>query len=161
MPNFYKLINGVPERAPNTIHINGVTIGNPTDAEYRSQGYMTMSTTPPSPPEGQHVSRKVYSIADGNIVVTYQYENDPPRNLELSKRRLMNHLKDKRLPDGSTAWSVIRKYMEDNDLWDDWLMSTTLMEQDPLMRSAKVAITEAGILSPEEYESILTGSEAV
>jgi len=94
---------------------------------------------------------------------TYRIENDVaykdyfPMNLysrSISKRKLMNVLKSKNL------WEPIKSFMESAGVWDDFLMATTLDEDDQLLKNAIDLLDSQGIVTKEELNRIISMSIA-
>ena len=127
------------------------TVSNPDDQEYINRGYLTLNIDPPNPPDGMHVVTKTLKESNGTIIAEYTYENDPPRNLNLSKRKLMVNLRNKH------KWDQVKAWIEQSEIKDDWETATTLDELDPKMQQAIQAMPQLG-LTNEEIEDILVSS---
>lgn len=141
------------EYAPDALATpTGLEIAPPM-SHYVAAGWLPVKLSPPSPPEGQQVAAREYVETDGHIDYAYTYEDIPPRNLSLSKRKLMNALK------AAGKWEAVRSWMEANEAWDDWTMATTLDERDPMMQQAIAALPALGV-SPDEIDAILLASGA-
>ena len=155
---FVKLVNGELEFAEHICEINGEKVIFPTADQYKIIGFKPLIDVNNLPPkDGFTVHFMGYEEKEDSVNAIYDYVKNPPRNLELSKRILMNHLKDIKLENNTTMWDVVKQWMIDNDKWDDWLMATTLMEQDPMMQEAIAVLPSLG-LTPEQIETILTNS---
>lgn len=88
-------------------------------------------------------------MSSGVIINTWIEVRDPIQVRSISKRKLMNALKAVNL------WIPIKGYMEQNDLWDDFAMATTLDSDDPLLVQAISALVGNGILTEEQAASII------
>ena len=108
----------------------------------------------PEPQSGYHLEPRYAPPADGKIVCSYVEVADPPRNLSISKRKLMNALK------GLGIWTQVKAFLETNDYWDDFDMATTLDEQEEMMQRAINALKTAFSLSEETIENIIVNSIA-
>lgn len=110
---------------------------------------------PPEPVDGKHQEERYRFDAEQELIFKrYILVDDPPRNLSLSKRKLMNNFKELGI------WENVRAFMVNQGYWDDWEASTTLDEQEEMMQDAIVALKTAFSLSDEVVEQILTSSEA-
>jgi len=103
-------------------------------------------------PEGDYAV--VYDPEDAGR--TYTETNIPVEqplgNRELSKRKLMNKLKEVEL------WDQVKTFLVANDFWDDWETSTTLEENDPFMKSAVAVLRNLLGLSEVQIEEIIAAS---
>lgn len=75
-----------------------------------------------------------------------------PGHRELSKRKLMNNLKEMNL------WNQTKAFMESNGYWDDWDAATTLDEDEELMQTAIVALKSALGVTSEQIEELIAAS---
>lgn len=73
---------------------------------------------------------------------------------DISKRKLMNNLK------AANLWTLVKGFMEQNDIWDDFAMATTLDSNDPLLLGAVTQLVAAGITDKETLEGIINSSVA-
>ena len=107
----------------------------------------------PEVPEGYHAEER-YAIVDNVIVKSYIVVEDPPviLNRSISKRKLMNNLKELNL------WTQVKAFMEQYGYLEDWETSTTLDEQDILMQGAIQAVQQMAGLTDEEINNLLENS---
>lgn len=104
--------------------------------------------------EGYHLEQR-FRKGDSVIYRRFIVVQDDPRNLSLSKRKLMLSLK------GLGIWEQVKQFMQTtNDYWDNWEASTTLDEQEEMMQAAIAALKTAFSLSEEDVENIITSSIA-
>ena len=121
-----------------------------------SMGYLPVEEDDgeiPEQTEKKHLEER-YRLEETRIVRYYVLVDDPPRNLSLSKRKLMNNLKSRGI------WTQVKAFMEQNGYWDDWDASTTLDEQEEMMQAAVAALKSAFQMSDESVEEIIAGSAA-
>lgn len=108
--------------------------------------------TPSEPEPGYHLEER-YAQSEGKILRHFITVQDPPRNLSLSKRKLMLNLK------ALGIWEQVKQFMQTtNDYWDNWEASTTLDEQEEMMQAAVQALKTAFQMSDEQVEEIITNS---
>ena len=107
---------------------------------------------PPVAEPGYHTEER-YRQGDSVIYRRYIVVQDEPRNLSLSKRKLMLNLK------ALGIWEQVKQFMQTtNDYWDNWEASTTLDEQEEMMQAAVQALKTAFQMSDEQVEEIITNS---
>ena len=73
---------------------------------------------------------------------------------DISKRKLMNNLK------AANLWTLVKGFMEQNDIWEDFALATTLDSNDPLLLGAKTQLVAAGITDRETLDGIIAASVA-
>lgn len=73
---------------------------------------------------------------------------------DISKRKLMNNLK------AANLWTLVKGFMEQNDIWEDFALATTLDSNDPLLLGAVTQLVAAGITDRETLEGIINSSVA-
>lgn len=73
---------------------------------------------------------------------------------DISKRKLMNNLKEANL------WTLVKGFMEQHDIWEDFALATTLDSNDPLLLGAVTQLVAAGITDRETLEGIINSSVA-
>lgn len=73
---------------------------------------------------------------------------------DISKRKLMNNLKEANL------WTLVKGFMEQNDIWEDFALATTLDSNDPLLLAAKTQLVAAGITDAATLDGIINNSVA-
>lgn len=73
---------------------------------------------------------------------------------DISKRKLMNNLK------AANLWTLVKGFMEQNDIWEDFALATTLDSNDPLLLGAKTQLVAAGITDKETLDGIIAASVA-
>lgn len=104
--------------------------------------------------DGYHTEER-YRLGDSVIYRRFIVVKDDPRNLSLSKRKLM--LSFKKLG----IWEQVKQFMQTtNDYWDNWEASTTLDEQEEMMQAAIAALKTAFQLTDEQIENIIVNSIA-
>lgn len=109
-------------------------------------------------PEGDYT--EAYDPPSANrtyIEVAGQFVPTTPTiqtSTQISKRKLMNNLKQFNL------WEPVKTYMEQTGVWDDFLMSTTLEKNDPLITEAVSALVGMGVLTTEQADEIIAASIA-
>ena len=128
------------------------------DAEEQPDGFLPLVyNDPPSefPGYGYQWS-PFYREADGERIEQFYVKEEsinPPRSL--SKRNLMNALKSRNL------WTAVKGYMQStDDLWEQWEASTTLDEDEDLVKDAVTALKASLSLTDEQIEAIMAESEA-
>jgi len=111
---------------------------------------------PPEPVSGKHQEERYRFDSEQELIFKrYVLVDDPPRNLSLSKRKLMVNFKELGI------WEQVKQFMQTTkDYWDNWDAATTLDEQEEMMQDAIAALKTAFSLSDEVVEQILTSSEA-
>ena len=137
---------------PNHIEYQGRTIINPSPSTLTDAGFLPLAENQPENPSTQIVVNVTFEERNGMIFAVYEYKDKPPRNLELSKRKLMNNLKTAKI------WDTIKESLVQSGKWDDFLMATTLEEQDPMMQNAIAGVASLGV-SQEDIEKILVNSQ--
>lgn len=123
---------------------------NPTPETLLANGYLEMADNLPDIPPGKMVTGVNYEEREGKIYNVYTFGQ---RNLSLSKRKLMNELKDKQL------WAQAKAYMEQSNKWDDFVMATTLDERDPMLQAAFQDFLDQKRIIPQQLEEIIVNSE--
>ena len=104
---------------------------------------------------GYHLESRYKLDKENNRILRYFIKvEDTPRNLSLSKRKLMLNLK------AINLWDQVRTFLEENNVIDDFYLATTLDEQDPLMQNAINVLKVQLNVSDEEIEQILENSIA-
>ena len=73
---------------------------------------------------------------------------------DISKRKLMNNLK------AANLWTLVKGFMEQHDIWEDFALATTLDSNDPLLLGAVTQLVAAGITDKETLEGIINSSIA-
>ncbi len=73
---------------------------------------------------------------------------------DISKRKLMNNLKAENL------WTLVKGFMEQHDIWEDFALATTLDSNDPLLEGAVTQLVAAGITDKETLDRIINSSIA-
>lgn len=73
---------------------------------------------------------------------------------DISKRKLMNNLK------AANLWTLVKGFMEQHDIWEDFALATTLDSNDPLLLGAVTQLVAAGITDKETLEGIINSSVA-
>ena len=73
---------------------------------------------------------------------------------DISKRKLMNNLKEANL------WTLVKGFMEQHDIWEDFALATTLDSNDPMLLGAVTQLVAAGITDKETLEGIINSSVA-
>ena len=91
-----------------------------------------------------------YVVENGVALKEYFVWND---NRDISKRKLMNNLK------AANLWTIVKGFMEQNDIWDDFAMATTLEDDDQLIRDAVDRLANAGVATRETLEGIISNSK--
>lgn len=164
MPTYAKYLSetSVNFRIPTTLDIDGIhyqgNMANRFDL-LSGLGYLPVEEAEgeqPVPQPGYHLEPR-YALDSENqrILVSYVEVADPPRNLSLSKRKLMLNLK------ALGIWEQVKQFMQTtNDYWDNWEASTTLDEQEEMMQAAVTALKTAFQMSDEQVEEIITNSAA-
>lgn len=160
---YAKLISNtsIDRNPPRTAVIDGRFVtGELPEAYLNSQRWYRLETTPaPETQDGYHAEpRYAYDNdeAPTRIVQSWvEVENPPPPPRSLSKVKLMRALKARSL------WLPVKAFIEaSEDYADEWSLSTTLDEDDPLLVAAVAALkTELG-LTDEQVEAILAASVA-
>ena len=149
-----KLINShTLEFAPGAVYYQDKIISNPSENLLKELGYLEVKDVPPAPPAEQHVIESYWEIDGDFIIKKYRYEKDPPRNLNLSKRKLMNNLRDLKL------WDTVKGWIESKNMMEDWLYATTLDEQDPMMQEAIQGLIISELLTKDQIDDVLIRSE--
>lgn len=105
------------------------------------------------PEQGYHLEER-YALSGNTIIRSYVAVEDPPRNLSLSKRKLMNNFKSLGI------WEQVKAFLEANNYWDDFDLATTLDEQEEMMQNAIQALKTAFSMPDETVENILVSSVA-
>lgn len=113
------------------------------------------SEQPTEIPENHHCEER-YELNETHteIIKKWIIVEDEKRNLSLSRRKIMNEIK--RLG----IWTQVKEFLIAKNLWEDFEMSTTLDEQEPLMQNAINALKDAFQLTNDDIEEILTNSVA-
>ena len=152
----------IDENVPSKFELNGnIYVGDLTIyPEIMQQlGFLEVDRSGAVEPEfveGYH-SEERYSSDGNKIYVTIVSVEDPepePLNREISKRKLMNALKNINL------WTTVKSIMEQNDYLEDWEAATTLEEQDPLFQGAINIVKQIAGLDDAEIESLIENSVA-
>ena len=161
MPTYAKYLSetSVNFRIPTTLDIDGIHYqGNIADRFdlLSALGYLQVEEADgeqPVPRPGYHLEPH-YALDSENqhILVSYVEVADPPRNLSLSKRKLMNNMKKLGI------WEQVKQFLVANGYWDDFEMSTTLDEQEEMMQMAITALKSAFQMSDEQVEEIIVNS---
>lgn len=148
------LENGELSISPSTIKLNdgGICI-NPNAETLLANGFYKLADNKPNAPANMQVKKVSFKIKNNKIYNVYEYEPMEPRNLSISKRKLMNNLKD------IGKWETIKAALEQSKKWDDFVMSTTLDEQDPMMQEAIAGVKQLGV-TDEQVEQLLINSQA-
>ena len=129
------------------------------------QKYSELVTAEESPGEGWYPVQKgqkpqlgpgqllgwKYTVENGVALKEYFVWND---NRDISKRKLMNNLK------AANLWILVKGFMEQHDLWEDFALATTLDSNDPLLLGAVTQLVEAGITDKETRDGIIAASVA-
>lgn len=81
MQKFAKIENGtihVPQNYPGSIELDGKTVNNPTEEQYRAAGYLPLEESEPEEQEGK-VAIATYAMNKGKtkIVQSWEYEDAP------------------------------------------------------------------------------------
>lgn len=106
-------------------------------------------------PEKHHLEERFRLNNDFSEIIRYYIVvEDEKRNLSLSRRKIMNEMKEREI------WTQVKEFLVAMNLWEDFEMSTTLDEQEPLMQNAIGALKSAFHLSDETIEEILVNSAA-
>ena len=145
----------IDRNPPRSATIDGCLVTGILPREYLATlGYIPFADTPmpdTEPTAGNHWEER-FSIVSGVICNTWVEAPDVAPVRSISKRKLMNVLKAVNL------WTPIKGYMEQNDLWDDFAMATTLDDNDPLLTQAITALVSGGILTAEQAATIIDNS---
>ena len=149
--NYGKITENGCDINPKHIFTNeGNLIVNPSDETLIENGYLEMADNLPEIPIGMIVSGVTYEERENKIYNVYEFSK---RNLSLSKRKLMNNLKNKEL------WTMTKNYMERTGKTEDWQVSTTLDEQDPMLQEAFQDFLDKQYIIPQQLEEIIVNSE--
>lgn len=147
---------------PRTAVIDGMVVcGRLPEPYLNSLGYYALDDTavPGTPDDGCHLEAR-YNYDDDEhptkVVLSWVSVEDPPAPpRSLSKRNLMNALKSRNL------WTAVKGYMQStDDLWEQWEASTTLDEDEDLVKDAVTALKASLGLTDEQVEAIMAESEA-
>lgn len=86
MKKFGKIVCGalnVPQNYPCSIELNGQTIHNPTEEQYRDAGFLPIEETEPEQQEGKCAVARYSVSEDGTkIVQTWEYQEIPVQTNE-------------------------------------------------------------------------------
>lgn len=71
----------VPQNYPCSIELDGQTIHNPTEEQYRAAGYHPIEESEPEEREGK-VAIASYEVVGDKIVQTWEYFDEPEERIE-------------------------------------------------------------------------------
>ena len=150
-----RLTDGAIAYAPYTLtgEDGRVTI-SPTAEMYAAAGWTPVEDTPPSPPEGHHVSSSRHVAAGGRIVTEYAYEPDVPSPRRFSKLKIYGVLA--RIGE----WERVRSYLEAQtvDGLNGWLAFSTaqeVSEAHPMFAPMSDAVRKMLGLDQESFDALL------
>ena len=122
-----------------------------------SLGYYRLEATEqPTPRDGYHMeARYAYDDAERPTAVCQSWVEvkDPPApSRSLSRKKLRDAFV------GLGGWDAVRDYLQSSDMWEIFLLSTTLDEDNELVQEAIVTLRESFGLSDEKIEEIIAAS---
>ena len=144
---FFENIENVKMNAQNWEQYSEVRTASESPGE---NWYLIQKNQKPTLNPGQMLGW-TYTIDNGVAIKNY-FAWEQPR--DISKRKLMNGLKEANL------WTIVKGFMEQNDIWDDFAMATTLDSNDPLIENAITQLVAAGLTTRETLEGIINASVA-
>ena len=159
--NYGHWVDGAVEFAPKFLDVghivNGVVYPHPvwspsgTASNYLALGWSQIDYTPPAPRDGYEAMVDGFEFTNGVIRLKAVYTPIPPRNLQLSKMRLKQQLRN------LGAWDDIWTFISaDEDVLQDWNDSVVLDEQNSVVQGAFRALKQ--MLSDEQIEFVITNS---
>lgn len=148
--------NTIDTNIPNDLIIDGVRWFNVKDNDrlLKLAGYKPLIETPIPVREGYFYS-PVYTETETEIIQSWYEEQIIPEvvNRQLSKKKLRDNFKQ------LGVWSQIKSYIESNeDIEDNWNISVTLDENDPLVQSAIQMLKNNLGMTDEQIENLIEGS---
>lgn len=75
--NYAKLINGVPQFAPNPILVGGNWYGNPPGSVYEAEGYKVVRYTDPPTVQPGYIAVPGWDEEEDEIVQVWHIEEEP------------------------------------------------------------------------------------
>ena len=118
--------------------------------------YPLIEETMPEADEGCHIEAR-YRHENGNTVKGWIQVENPvvaPMPRSLSKVKLYRALRD------AGMWDTVKSYMEENDVWEEFSLSTTLDEDNPLISAAIQAMEGEMEIPHDVIQGLLDASVA-
>lgn len=160
---FAKLIDQttISTNPPREATIDGAqVVGDLPEPYLNSIGWYRLEQTPaPEPQDGYHAEPRYAYDSDETptrVVQSWEVVQDPPPPpRSLSKVKLMRALKSKEL------WLPVKAFIAaSEDYADEWELSTTLDEDNELIKDAIKTLKQQLSMTDEQVEEILSASVA-
>lgn len=143
--------------APTWLNTDAGLVINPSDEQYRSDGWMANDVQPPAPPEGMMTSGTRYEVVcEGglySVVAVYDYAPVPKVPRVFSKLYLIIALQKRGL------YEKFKDLLDGCGLTDLWLAANEISEEFPGFAEYLLQARTALYLTSDEAEDIL--AEAV
>ena len=140
-------------------HLRVVTTSadEPPDAGYLP--LVVENARPVEIPDGHHVAYAFSRAEDGTVHKRYVVlSDDDPTDARAP--RTFSKLKCHLALREAGLWPQVRAWLEENDLWDAFVLAQDVAEDDPQFVAARSALQTHLALSDAEVESVLSMCEA-
>lgn len=110
------------EFAPTWLNTDAGLVINPSEDQYRADGWLQNGVEQPAPPDGQMVAATRYEARDGRVVAVYDYAQAPKTPRVFSKLYLIIALQKRGL------YERFKDTLETFSLTDLWIAANEISE---------------------------------